>query len=51
MKNNEERGGGLVNFLPVKRGGGGLLVEWGLLERVGLIEDVWCAICTSLFHF
>ena len=44
MKNNEGRGVGLVNFLPVKRGGGGLLVEWGLLERVGLIEDVCCAI-------
>ena len=36
----------MKNNFPSKvvGGGGGLLVGGGLLERVGLIEDVWCAI-------
>ena len=37
MKNNKGRGGGLINFLPMKTGG--LLEREGLFERGGLIED------------
>ena len=46
MKNNWgwggglNREGGLINFLPLKTGGGGLLEEGGLFERGGLIEDL-----------
>ena len=32
--------GGIFNFLPLKRWGGGLLEGGGLFERVGLIEDL-----------
>ena len=32
---------GLINFLPLKRGGGGLLDGGGLFEMGGLIEDLW----------
>ena len=42
MKNKDwgrGRGGGLSNFLPLKRGGG-LIREEGLFERGGLIEDL-----------
>ena len=35
MKNNKGRGGGLINFLSLKRGGG-LLEGEGLFERGGL---------------
>ena len=44
MKNNWgwggglSREGGLINFLPLKRGG--LLEGGGLVERGGLIEDL-----------
>ena len=34
------REGALFNFLPLKRGGGGLLEGGGLFEVVGLIEDL-----------
>ena len=35
---NREGGGGLINFLPLKRRG--LLEGGGLFERGGLIEDL-----------
>ena len=38
MKSNWGWGGGLINFLPLKRGG--LLEGGGLFERGGLIEDL-----------
>ena len=42
MKNTVFRrgeGGGLINFLPLK-GGGGIIRGRGLFEREGLIEDL-----------
>ena len=34
MKNNYGRGGGLINFLPLKRGwGGGVTRGWGLISE------------------
>ena len=48
-KGRLNREGGLINFLPLRRGGGGLLEGEGLFERGSLIEDLrYVAACQNL---
>ena len=43
-----EGGGGLLNVLPLKNGGGSLLERGGLFETGGLIEDLRYVCCSFL---